>query len=209
MGKVRVFLVDDHPVLREGIRRLLALDEQILVVGEADNGEDALNEVARTSPEVVLMDIGLPGMDGIEAARRLTAQHPQIKVVILSADGSPHLTSAIEAGACGYVLKTAPQHELVGAVLLAADGLCPLDPSLAGDLIGFAKMAKTAQTRGLFGRQQKILRMASNGLSSKEMAQKLFISEATIKREFKKIFDLLGVNNRVHAIAEGYRREFI
>ena len=210
MGKVRVFLVDDHPVVREGIRRLLEQDDRILVVGEAGNAEDALERVVPNSTRVVLMDVILPGCDGIDATRRLISLDPDLRVVILSSFGDNYLTSAIQAGACGYILKTAPQPELVKAVLQAADDQFPIDPSLSKVLFArFANMAKRTQAQGLTDRQRWMLRMVADGLASKEIKAQLFISDATVKREFRNIFNLLGVNDRAQAVAEAYKRNLI
>ena len=207
--KVRAFLVDDHPVVREGIRLQLQMDERIQVVGETDNGEAALSEARATSAKVILMDIMLPGIDGIESTRQLLAQDPDYRVVILSSFGDL-LTRAIEAGACGYVLKTATQPELVQAVLQAAGGYSPIDPSLSKVLFDqFAKMSKVARSQELSNRQRDMLEMVARGLCSKEMEAQLFISEATVKRGFRNIFNLLGVNNRAQAVAEAYKRNLI
>ena len=142
MAAIRVFLVDDHPIVREGIRRLLEMDERIEVVGEAEFGDEAVERVSTICPKVVLMDIVLPGLDGIEATRRLMAQNPDMRVVVLSSFGEHYLASAIEAGACGYILKSAMQPELVLAVLQAAGGGNPFSPSLGKVLFTrFAKMS--------------------------------------------------------------------
>ncbi len=210
MSKIRVFLVDDHPVVREGIHQLLELDERISVVGEAGDAEEAVEEIGVSIPQVVLMDIKLPGADGIEATRRLKDRVPESRVVILSSFGDQYLTQAIEAGACGYILKTASQPELVLAVVQAANGQSPVDPCLSGDLFAqVAKLAKGAQSGGLSTRQHEILVMAANGSSSRDIEGHLFVSEATVKREFRNIFDALGVNDRVQAVAEAYRRKII
>ena len=203
MAKIRVFLVDDQALVREGVRRLLELDEQIIVVGEAESAESALAQVRARSPHVVLMDIQLPGADGIEATRQLKARDLDIKVVILSSFGDEYLSQAIEAGADGYILKTATQPDLVHAVLQAAWGASPIDLTLSREMFNqFAKMAKMTQGYGLSWRQQEILRMVAAGAKAIEIAATLAISETTLKREFRKIFDLLGVNDRAHAIAE-------
>ena len=210
MGKIRVFLVDDHPLVREGIRRLLEKDQRVQVVGEAGCAEDAIRWVRVTSPKVVLMDVRLPGDDGIEATRQLTANDPDLKVVIVSSFGDHYLAQAIEAGACGYILKTATQEELVCGVVQASEGKSPIDPSLSRALFTrFATMARTTQTGGLSNRQLEILQMVANGLSSKVMQAQLFISEATLKREFRNIFNLLGVSDRAQAVAEAYRKNLI
>ena len=210
MEKVGVFLVDDHLIVREGIRRLLELDERIQVVGESDNAEDALSGAELSSAQVVLMDIRLPGMDGIEATRQLMARDRELKVVILSSFGDEYLTPAIEAGARGYILKTASQRELVQAVFRAARGQSPIDASLSTELFTqFANLSKTNQPQILSSRQQAVLQMVVGGLSSREIIAQLSISESTLTREFRNIFNCLGVNRRSQAVAEAYKRKLI
>ena len=205
--KVRVFLVDDHPVVREGIRRLLIMDDRIRVVGQADSGEQALEHLAKTSVNVVLMDVMLPGMDGIEATERLLAQEPELKVVILSSFGDRYLTRCIEAGACGYILKTATQSEMVSAVLRAADGQSPIDPKLTR-LFWNGHPRRVRRPR-LSGRQRRILQLIADGVPSRQIAESLSVSGATLTRELRRIFDLLGVDDRAHAIAEAYREKLL
>ena len=211
LEKVRVFLVDDHPVVREGIRRLLSMDERIQVVGQADSGEQALEQIAKASVKVVLMDVMLPGMDGIEATERLTAQDPELSVVILSSFGDRYLTRSIEAGACGYILKTATQSEMVSAVLRAADGQSPIDPKLTGLFWNRHPQAFTGRARRprLSGRQRRMLQLIADGVPSKQIAETLSVSGATLTRELRRIFDLLGVDDRAHAIAEAYREKLL
>ncbi len=210
MEKVRVFLVDDHLIVREGIKKLLELDERIQVVGESDNAEDALSGVEIASAQVVFMDIRLPGIDGIEATRQLMAQDRELKVVILSSFGDLYLTPAIEAGARGYILKTASRRELVQAVVRAASGQSPIDTSLTTELFTqFAKLSKTTQPQIISSRQQEILRMVVSGLSSREIIAQLSISESTLTREFRNIFNCFGVNRRSQAVAEAYKRKLV
>ena len=206
---IRVLLVDDHPVVREGIRRLLELDEQIQVVGEAGSAEEALARM-NTRPEVVLMDIRLPGIDGIEATRQIGANYPDAKVVVLSSFGKEYLGQAIDAGAKGYVLKTATQPELVRAVHQAAQGQTPIDPKLTSGLVNrFAELSRLARYHGLSQRQLAILRGVAEGVPSKELAAQLSISDATFKRDIKAIFDYLGVNDRAQAVATAYGRRLL
>ncbi len=210
MEKVRVFLVDDHLIVREGIKKLLELDERIQVVGESENAEDALSRAEMASAQVVLMDIRLPGIDGIEATRQLMAQNRELKVVILSSFGDIYLTPAIEAGARGYILKTASRRELVQAVFKAASGQSPIDASLSTELFTqFAKLSKTTQPQILSSRQQEMLRMVVSGLSSREIIAQLSISESTLTREFRNIFNCFGVNRRSQAVAEAYKRKLV
>ena len=209
MKKIKVLLVDDHPVLRMGIRRLLEQDEQILVIGEADSAEEALEKM-NAQPEVVLMDIKLPGLNGIEATRQIVAGHPGIKVIILSAYGSEYLEQAIEAGARGYILKTAAQFELVHAVHQAAQGQTPIDSNLTTTLLDrFAKLWRMSRDQGLSCRQLQALRMVADGVPSKEIAARLAISDATFKRDIKAIFIHLGVTDRPQAVSEAYNRQLL
>ena len=210
MRKVQVFLVDDHPVVREGIRRLLEMDERLQIVGEAANATEALGLVTSTLAKVVLMDIRMPGMDGIEATRRLTAQDPELRVIILSSFGERYLIPCIEAGACGYILKTATQPEMVSAVIRAADGQSPIDPALAKIL--FDRPGRHSDRSGsllLSKRQLEILGMVADGVTSKRIAAKLSVSDATLTRELRRIFDFLDVDDRAHAISEAYRRNLL
>lgn len=210
MDPIRVYLIDDHPILRQGLRRLLDQEEDVRVVGEAGSGEDALGDVLQTTPQVVLIDIKLPGIDGVETTRRLLTQDPQVRVVILSSFGDEYLIQAIQAGACGYILKSSPYLELAKAVRQAALGQAPIDAVLSGALVSrFADMARGNQLGGLSHRQREILLMVSNGLPSREIVAQLYISQATLKREFRKIFNALGVNDRAQAVAEAYRRNLI
>ncbi len=210
MGGFRVVLVDDHPMMREGMRRLLEADESFVVVGEAGSAEEALERVGGLAVDIVVMDIRLPGMDGVEATRQLKAQHPQVKVVIVSAFGEDYLIPSIDAGADGYLLKTLAPEELVRSLVQAAQGKPPVDATLTRLLMNQAA-APEPRTRepAPSPRQQEMLRLVAGGLPSKELASRLFISRSTLKREFRNIFNLLGVNDRAHAVAEAYRRNLI
>lgn len=207
MGRIRVLIVDDHPVVREGIRRLLELDEQISVVGEAGSGEEALARMDECPADVTLMDIRMPGIDGIEATRQLRVRYPNLKVIVLSSFGDEYLAEAIEAGANGYILKTATQPELVRAVVQAAGGQSPIDARLTPGLLGrLAELSRMTQRQGLSSRRREILRLVANGVPSKEIAARLSVSQATLTRELRHVFNLLGVDDRTHAVAEAYRR---
>lgn len=210
MAQIKVFLVDDHPIVSEGLRRLLELDSEVEVTGVAASAEEALDQLQFSSPEVVLMDIRLPEMNGIEATRQIKARHPNIRVVILSAFGNEYLAQAIEAGADGYVLKTSKQSELVDAVKHAANGHYPIDSGLTSSLMSqFAEMYKRSGPRALTTRQLAILGQVASGVSSKIIAQDLSISDATFKRDLRGVFDYFGVNDRAQAIAEAYKRKLL
>ncbi len=207
---IRLVVVDDHPVVREGIRRLLALDERISEVVEAGSAEEALEQVGACPAHVVLMDIRLPGMDGIEATRQLRSRHPGVKVVVLTCFGDEYLVQAIEAGATGYILKTAMGPELVRAVLQAANGQTAIDPTLMQDLIlRMFEVSRMARAEVLSNRQREILRPVADGVPTKGIAAHLSISQATLTRQLRHIHDQLGVDDRSHAVAEAYRRNLL
>ncbi|MBI4199494.1 MAG: response regulator transcription factor [Chloroflexi bacterium] len=196
--------------MREGLRRLLALDKRVQVIGEAASAEEALEAPEVAAAQVVLMDIRLPGISGIEATRQIKAKLPGLRVVILSAFGEEYLMEAIKAGADGYVLKTSPLSDLVRAVVQAAEGEPPLDSSLTGRLFGqVAELARASRPPGLSERKVKILRMVAGGTPSKEIAHQLSVSEATVKRELRTIFDYLGVGGRAQAVAEAFSRRLL
>ena len=208
--RIRVLLVDDHPMVREGMRRLLEGDGRFEVVGEVDSVESALEELAHKKAEIVVMDIQLPGMDGVEGTRQMKARYPDIKVVIVSAYGEDYLVPSIDAGADGYLLKTLAPVDLVKSMHQAAMGQSPVDAALTRHLMNQAAAGKGKEGEGKpTERQQEVLKLVADGLSSKELAARLFISQTTLKREFRNIFNLLGVNDRAHAVAEAYRRSLI
>lgn len=207
---VRVLVVDDHPTLRTGLRRLLETDEHIRVVGEAGAGEEALAQMAAYPVEVVLLDMRLPGMDGIETTRQIKLRHPEARVIAFSGFGGEDVAQAIEAGAAGYLLKTASLPELVGAIHQAARGESPIDPHLAPALLDrFASLSRQARQQGMTQRQHQILRLVAGGIPSKAIAAEMAISEATLKRDMRAIFNHLGVNDRAHAVAEGYQKHLL
>ena len=210
MDKIRVFLVDDHPLIRLAMRRILEADEHFLVVGEADNAEESLERLNTLDTDMVVMDIQLPGMDGVEATRQLKSRFSHLKVVIVSAYGQEYLIPSIEAGADGYMMKGLASENVVQGLLQSAQGVPPIDASLTRHLMDQA--AAGPQTRSgpsLSLRQREVLRLVADGLTSKAIASDLAISSTTLKREFRKVFELLGVNDRAHAIAEAYRRNII
>ena len=208
--RIRLLLVDDHPMVREGMRRLLEGEGGFEVVGEVANVEDALDELDRKKVEIVVMDIQLPGVDGVEGTRQMKARYPDVKVVIVSAYGEDYLVPSIDAGADGYLLKTLPPSELVKSMHQAALGQSPVDAALTRHLMNQAAAGKGMEGEGQpTERQQEVLKLVADGLSSKELASQLYISQTTLKREFRNIFNLLGVNDRAHAVAEAYRRHLI
>jgi len=205
-----VLLVDDHQVVREGLKRMLELDKDIQVVGEAVNGEDGITQAERLSPDVILMDIKMPDMDGITATRQLKQKMPDVKVIMLTLYDSEFVTQAIEAGASGYILKDAKGEQLIQAIRDVRKGYSPLAPSLTRQVFTeLATLSRASRDSLLSERQCEILRLVAAGLTSKDIGAKLCISEPTVKKELTHIFDKLGVNDRAQAISEAMKRKLI
>ena len=209
-GPVRVFLVEDHQIVREGTRRLIEANGDIKVVGEAASGEDAVASQELSAANVVLCDLVLPGIDGIETTRRILERYPDLRIVMLSSFGEDHVLEALDAGAAGYLLKKADGNELARAVREAASGGTPLSPSLSTLLV--ARLRDRSGHIGpldLTSRQKEVLRMVARGEATKQIAEQLFMSAATVKRELRQIFDRLGVSNRAHAVAQAQQKGII
>ncbi len=204
---IRVLLVDDHQFAREGLRRMLELDSCIKVVGEAVNAADAADKVEALAPDIVLMDIKMPEGDGIEATKLVKQKRPECKVIMLTLY-EEYFAEAIEAGAVGYLLKDIKRGELIRAVRAAHEGKVPLS-ALSGEF--FSKITAPAgdPKSRLSEREMEIMRLIASGETTKEIGARLFLSEATIKRDVQHIFDKLGVRNRSEAVAEAYRRGLV
>ena len=198
------------PLFRSALRRMLEQERDFLVVGEAASAEEALDRLESLPADMVVMDIELPGMNGADATRQIKARHPEMKVVVLSAFGEEYLIASIRAGADGYLLKTLGLNEVARGLLQSATGQPPIDPGLTRHLIERA-VGGAAEAVGptLPQRCQEVLRLVAEEVSSEELASNLFISRTTLKRDLRNIFNLLGVNDRAHAVAEAYRRKLI
>jgi DNA-binding NarL/FixJ family response regulator len=204
---LRVYLVEDHQVVREGTRRLLEIAGDIKVIGESSSGEDAVDSPELAHAEVVLCDMMLPGIDGIESTRRMLERLPSLRIIILSSFGEGYVIPALEAGAAGYLLKRAEGDELVRAVKEAAAGGSPLSSSLNAMLIQrFKDMHGEGANSALTDRQKSVLQQVASGETTRAISDALFMSPATVKRELRNVFDKLGVNNRAHAVAEAQQR---
>ncbi|MET8349790.1 response regulator transcription factor [Micromonospora sp. NPDC005206] len=203
-GPVRVLIVDDHPVVRDGLRGMFTGDPRFDVVGEAADGAEALALVAALHPDVVLMDLRMPGMDGVTAIGRLARSGSTARVLVLTTyDTDADVLPAIEAGATGYLLKDAPRDDLVRAVRAAARGESVLAPSVAGRLIG---RLRAPAEEPLSQRELEVLTLVARGASNREAAARLFISEATVKTHLLHMYAKLGVNDRAAAVATAYDR---
>jgi DNA-binding NarL/FixJ family response regulator len=199
---IRVMLVDDQQLVREGLRRMLELDERIDVVGEAKSGEDAILKAAELDPDIILMDVRMPGMGGIEATRQLKAKECKANIIILTVYEDKYLAQAAEAGAVGYLLKDIGREELSRSIKLAFEGQSPL-------FTQFGNVAQLSRNTLLTPRQLDILRLIAAGITNREIAGKLCVSEATVKRETNTIFSKLDAVDRTQAVAEAYRRNML
>lgn len=208
--KIKVMLVDDHQVVREGLRRIVQMDEDIDVIGEASSGEDAITKAVSLVPDVIVMDLKMPGMDGISATREIKKRLPDVNILVLTLYAEDYIKQAIEAGASGYLLKDSDTDQITTAIHQVYDGLSPIALSITRDLvIEFAKISKNNRSFLLSKRQIEILRLISEGISSKEIGDQLFISASTVKREIRHIFDKLGVSDRSHAVSQAIKRQLI
>jgi DNA-binding NarL/FixJ family response regulator len=199
---IRVLIVDDHAVVRAGLEQLLGTAPDIEVVGTASDGSAAVDAVALTAPDIVLMDLSMPVMDGVEATRHITAHHPTAQVVVLTSfSDQQRILDALGAGASGYVLKDADPEELLSAIRVAAAGGSPLDPKAARVLLDSRKAP--ASSRALTAREEEVLELLGEGLANKAIARRLGITERTVKAHLGSIFQQLGVTDRTQAALWG------
>jgi DNA-binding NarL/FixJ family response regulator len=207
---IRVLLVDDHIIVRQGVRSLLANHRDIEIVGEAANAAALFARLATTDPDVILLDIRMPGQNGVETTGRLKREWPRIKVIVLSTyDDDEYLFGALRAGADGYLLKSASPEVLADSIRQVYRGERLLGAGLVDKvLVEFQHLAqeKTRVESGLSDQELEVLRMIAAGATNKDIAEKLYWSEATVKRKIQDILEKLGVANRPQAVAEAARR---
>ncbi|MFJ9092839.1 response regulator [Streptomyces globisporus] len=205
---VTLVVVDDHPVVRDGLRGMFTAAPGFEVLGEAADGVDALAVVGELDPDVVLMDLRMPGGGGVAAIAELTRRGARSKVLVLTTyDTDSDTLPAIEAGATGYLLKDAPRDELFAAVRAAADGRSVLSPAVASRLMTRARTpAADPAESALSAREREVLVLVARGTTNREIAAELFISEATVKTHLTHVFAKLGAKDRAAAVAVGYDR---
>lgn len=205
--RIRVLIVDDHPVVRTGLRGMLAEESRFDVVGEAEDGLRALIFVRDLWPDVVLMDLRMPRMDGVAAIESIAAHHPSTRVLVLTTyDSDSDILRAIAAGATGYLLKDAARDELFRAIESTAAGASWLTPQVASRVM---TRFRTPAGEPLSGRELEVLRLVANGSSNKEIAASLYISEATVKTHLIHIYRKLDVESRTAAVTAAIERGFL
>lgn len=202
---VRVLIVDDQQLIRDGIASMLDVQEGILVAGTAKNGQEAIEKAVDLVPDIILMDIHMPIMDGIAATEKLRRQLPDCQVVMLTTfDDEAYIIRSLQAGACGYLLKDIPVSDLAQAVKLANAGVYQLAPEIAGKLVnnlkfeGLSKVSDTPEY-GLTKRELDVLGLIATGATNREIADQLFVSEGTVKNHVSNILNRLGLRDRIQA----------
>lgn len=211
---IRVVLADDHAIVRKGIREFLEEGGTIVVAAEANNGVEVLRLVEREHPDVVVMDIQMPEMTGVEATRRIKEQFPEVKVLVLTAyDNDPYIFALLQAGADGYILKTADAEDLVRAVHAVHRGGKALGPEITEKVVRQVATGRPEgardQVESLSPREVEVLRLAAKGLTNKAIGRALGISDRTVQGHLANIYGKLGVGSRTEAVTEALRRGWI
>ncbi|RKD27571.1 two component transcriptional regulator, LuxR family [Caminicella sporogenes DSM 14501] len=210
--KIRILIVDDHALMRQGLKQILEIEDDIEVVGLAIDGEDALKKAIKLKPDVILMDINMPNMNGIQALRRIKDMGLDIKIIMLTIhDDREYLFETINIGAEGYVLKDAEASSLVKAIRDVYFGESYIHPSLASEFVreykqrGKISLKKDKKNEKLTRREYEVITLIAEGLNNKEIAERLFISEKTVKNHVSNIFKKIGVNDRTQAAIYAFK----
>lgn len=205
MGKIKVLIVDDQTLMREGLRTILSLEEGIEVVGLAEDGQVALELAREERPDVVLMDVRMPNMDGVTCTQKMMASFPGIKVIILTTFAEDEaIYAGLRAGACGYLLKDLPAENLVTAIRESVAGVVSMQPEVMARLLAHTPEQQTHKLhplqQRLTSREWEILQLMGEGLANREIAEKLFITEGTVKNYISTIYEKLEVKDRTQAV---------
>jgi DNA-binding NarL/FixJ family response regulator len=198
---IRIVVADDHPIVRDGIVALLERAGDVEVVGQASDGATAVSLALELTPDVVLMDLQMPGIGGAEATAQIIATDPGIRVVVLTTyESDSAILDAIGAGASGYLLKAAPQEEILAGIRAVAAGNTAIAPSIAATLVRGVQRSAAAPSPKLTSRETEVLRLVADGLSNPQIGAKLFVGEATVKTHLLHVFEKLGVSDRTRAV---------
>jgi DNA-binding NarL/FixJ family response regulator len=211
-AEIKILIADDHLVVREGLSVMLSREKDIVVLGQAGNGCEAVKLAAELSPDIVLMDLRMPEMDGVEAIRQIKAVQPEVKFIILTTyDDDDYIFKGIEAGARAYLLKDTPREELFKAIRAVSSGESLIEPGVAARVLDrFAELSRQVQPlKTLSDRELEVLALIAKGTSNKEIAITLSITESTVKTHIQSIFNKLEVNDRTEAVTEALRQGII
>lgn len=210
---IKLLLVDDHRLFREGLKRILELEPDMVVVGQAGDGLEALACLTQLSPDVILMDINMPGCNGVEATKRIKAKRPDLAILMLTIhDDSEYLFEVMRSGASGYLLKDVEPVRLIEAIRTVAVGGSVVNPALTGRLITeFGRLSKppAEEEQLLSSREQEVLCLMAKGQGNKEIAQNLYISEKTVKNHVSSILRKLDVSDRTQAVVQGVKLKLV
>jgi len=211
VADIKILLCEDHLITRQGIRRLLEDEQGLVIVGEASNGEEAVNLVTELKPDVVIMDVAMPKLNGIEATRQVKLINPATAILILSAyDDDEYVFALLKAGAAGYLLKSVSGNELVAAIKAVHKGEPVLDPLVAKKVVNYFRLKEKApvsegDNSHLSDREIAIIKLAAKGMTNKDIAKNLHLSYRTVEGHMRDAFDKLGVSSRTEAVLQGLK----
>ena len=210
--KIKILIADDHPVVREGLSTMLSRERDIQVVGEAENGTEAIKKTRELQPDIILMDLRMPEVDGVEAMRQIKVNNPDMKFIVLTTyDNDEYIFKGIEAGARAYLLKDAPREELFKAIRAVHKGESLIEPAVAGKVLDrLAELSRQVRAPEVLSeREVEVLMLIAKGTGNKLIATSLCIGESTVKTHIQSIFQKLEVNDRTEAVTEAIKKGII